>query len=228
MSFIVALAALVTADAQPAASEAIQAAAEEFQLIAAAHRDLRAYDLRIDIAVSSTDSSVPLHAVVKCDGRQRCLRLFRNSTTLETPGLSLMVDSNERIITVTRHKLDAAGAPSVDPASALQTWIEKGGRLSGGELTETGRHWAFDSSKPGLPTGEMYVDPRSRLLRRLVYRTETAAGARTTIDIRYDWEDATQLDPAEFETSRFVQERGGAIVPVQEYAQYRIINSDRQ
>lgn len=225
MSALAAWLLLVEA-AQPAVDAAITPIAQEFQLIAAAHRDLRAYDLRIEITVSSANSSLPFGAVVKCDAQQRCLRIFRNSTTLQTPALSLMVDSNTQTITVTRHKLDDQRTANVDPAAAVQAWVAKGGELTGGELTADGRHWKFGSSMPGKPTGDMYVDPQSRRLQRLVYRSTTATGTRT-VDVQYEWQDATRLDPAEFATSRFVLEKEGVIEPAQAFAQYRIIDADR-
>ena len=73
----------------------------------------------------------------------------------------------------------------------------------------------------------MYVDPSSRLIKRLVYHSETPEGRRTSVDIRYDWRDSTQLDPAEFATERFVRDQKGTLVPAPLYAQYRLIDSDR-
>lgn len=201
---------------------------EEFQLIAAAHRDLGAFDLRIDVSIESAGSSVPLQAVLKCDGRDRCLRLFRNSITLQTPGLALMVDTNERTITVTRQPLDTRPTGTLDPATALQAWLDQGGRLSGGEITPDGRHWSFASGKPGVPTGKMYVDPNSRRLRRLAYRSDTSQGVSTTVDIRYRWGDPARLDAREFDPGRFVTEQRGVIVPVDDYALFRVIYADRR
>jgi hypothetical protein len=222
--------ALATAGAQAFATEpaAVTAVADEFRLIAAAHRDLRAYDLQIAVSVDSAGASIPLHAVVKCDGRKRCLRMFKSSTVLQTPEMSLMVDANERTITVTRHQLDAVQATPMDPTAALQAWVEAAGRVSGGELTPAGRHWIFESAKPSVRPGHMYVDTDSRLLRRFVYSTETPTGLLTTVDIHYTWGDPAQLNAADFETSRFVQEQQGGIVPSREYAQYEIIRADRK
>jgi len=230
VSVAFALLMMIAAAAQPTAAEqAAAATADEFQRIAAAHRDLRAYDLRIDISLETGGSSVPLHGIVKCDGQQRCLRIFRNSTTLETPGLSLMVDANERTITVTRNKLlEGHPAAPMDPSEALQTWRTRGGRLSGGEVTAAGRHWTFASASPDVPAGDVFVDPESRLLRRLVYQSETPGRPRTTVDIRYTWGSPAELNSDDFETSRFVRERDGVIVPMDQYAHYRIIRTDRK
>lgn len=200
--------------------------AMEFRSIAAAHRDLRAYDLQIRVSVDSVGSSIPLHAAVKCDERQRCLRMFNSTTVLQTPEMSLMVDASERTIMVTRHGGDAVQATPMDTAAALQAWLDAGGRLSGGELTPEGRHWLFESAKAGVRAGHMYVDNHSRLLRRLVYSAQTPTGVSTTVDIHYTWGYPTQLNLADFETSRFVHEESGAIVPANQYAHYKIILAD--
>lgn len=218
---------VVSAQALATGPVAATDSAEEFRSIAAAHRDLRAYDLQIAVSVDSAGSSIPLYAAVKCDGRRRCLRIFKSSTVLQTPEMSLMVDANDRTIMVTRHELATSPAAPMDPIAALQAWLEAGGRVSSGELTPTGRHWIFESGKPGVQPGHMYVDADSRLLRRLFYSTVTPTGISTTVDIRYTWGDPTRLNRADFETSRFIREERGAIVPASEYAHYRVILADR-
>jgi hypothetical protein len=207
---------------------AAAAAAEEFRRIAAAHRDLHSYDLQIEALVESSGSSLPLRATVKCDEQRRCLRVFQKSTTLETPRLSLMLDATSQTITVTRHKVLNVPEPqaSMDPSKALETWLENGGKLSGGESTPMGRHWTLETGKPTSPRAQMYVDPDSRLLRRFVYQNERSDGIRTTVDIRYTWGDAARLDPREFETSQFIEEQGRTIRPAEAYARYRIISTD--
>jgi hypothetical protein len=203
-------------------------AAREFDLIAAAHHALRTYDLRIDVAYSVAGTSQAFPARVACDARRRCLRVFQNATALETPELSLLVDANDRTISVAVRD-PAAGetaAAQVDPTARLDAWIKGGGSLSGGELTDDGRRWAFQPAKAGLPAAQMWVDPSSHLLRRLVY--EVGTGERKQVDIRYTWRDAARLDPAEFEVSRFIEGQDAAIAPAQAYATYRIIRADRR
>src|SRR5262249_18319772 len=147
---------------------------------------------------------------------------------LETPELSLLVDANDRTISVAVRD-PAAGetaAAQVDPTARLNAWIKGGGSLSGGELTDDGRRWAFQPAKAGLPAAQMWGDPPPHRLRRLVY--EVGTGERTQVDIRYTWRDAARLDPAEFEVSRFIEGQDAAIAPAQAYATYRIIRADRR
>ena len=223
---------IITALALPAAAAAAEplasAAAKEFELIAAAHHALRAYELRIDVAYAVAGTSQAFQASVACDARRRCLRVFQNTTTLDTPELSLPVDANVRTISVAVRDAAAGGtaAAQVDPTARLDAWIKGGGSLSGGELTDDGRRWAFQPAKAGLPAAQMWVDPSSHLLRRLLY--EVGTGARTQVDIHYTWRDAPGLDPAEFEVSRFIEGQDAAIAPAQAYATYRIIRADRR
>jgi len=223
---------IVAALALPAAAAADEplasSAANEFELIAAAHQALQAYDLRIEVAYAAAGTVQALQARVACDARRRCLRVFQNATALETPELSLLVDANDRTISVAVRD-PAAGRTAtaqVDPTARLEAWIKGGGSLSGGELTDDGRRWAFQPAKAGLPAAQMWVDPSSHLLRRLLY--EAGTGARTQVDIRYTSRVAARLDPAEFEVSRFIEGQDAAIAPAQAYATYRIIRADRR
>ena len=225
-TYLAALALAAATQAFGAEPDAAVAAADEFRQIAAAHRNLRAYDLQITASIDTAGSSVPLHATVKCDARARCLRKFRTSTVLLTPEMSLMIEDNERTITVTRYKIEAPLA--MDSVAALQVWLDAGGRITGGEITEGGRHWILQSAMAGLQAGHMYVDVDSRLLRRLVYSTHTQTGSRATVDIHYTWRDPAQLSLTDFETHRIVEERHGTLVPAPDYAHYRLINADRK
>ena len=224
---------IVAALAFPAAAFAADeplapSAANEFELIAAAHHALRAYDLRIDVVYSVVGTAHAFQARVACDARRRCLRVFQNATALETPELSLLVDANDRTISLAVRDSAAAetAVAQVDPTARLDAWIKGGGSLSGGELTADGRRWAFQPAKAGLPMAQMWVDPSSYLLRRLVY--EVGTGERTQVDIRYTWRDAAGLDPAEFEVSRFIEGQDAAIAPARAYATYRIIRADHR
>lgn len=207
---------------------------DEFQLIALAHRDLRSYDLKIDVSVEIGGSSVPFQAAVRCDDKQRCLRLFQGSTTLETPQMSLLIDKTDRTITV-RHRKPADVTPTalsqttaaMDPAKAFETWRQDGGNVSGGDVTPNGQHWIVNTGKPEIPRLEMYVDDKSHLLRRVLYDSKTASGTVSRVDIKYSWGDPARIDPAEFEPSRFVKDESGTIFPVDGYADYRIVNSDQ-
>jgi len=141
-----------------------------------------------------------------------------------------MVDTTDQTITVTRNKRASASRSGalIDPSKTLDAWLQSGGKLSGGELTPDGRYWTLDSGKPTTPKTQMYVDGYTHLLRRLVYESEGPKGIRTKVDIRYSWGDPARLNPADFETNRFIQEQGGIIAPVKAYAQYRIIRTDRE
>jgi hypothetical protein len=207
---------------------------DEFQRIALAHSELRSYDLKIDVSVEISGSSVPFRAAVRCDDKQRCLRLFQGSTTLETPQLSLLIDKTDRTITV-RHRKPAdvtqtalsQTAAAMDPAKAFETWRKNGGSVSGGDVTPNGQHWIVNTGKPELPRLEMYVDEKSHLLRRVLYDSKAANGIATRVDIKYSWGDPARINPTEFEPSQFVKEESGTISPVDAYADYRIINSDQ-
>jgi hypothetical protein len=217
----------------PTGSGAV-APVDEFRRIALAHSELRSYDLRIDVSVEINGSSVPFHAAVRCDDRQRCLRLFQGSTTLETPQLSLLIDKTDRTITV-RHRKPAdvtettssQATVAMDPSKAFETWRQNGGNVSGGDMTSNGQHWIVNTGKPEFPRLEMYVDEKSHLLRRVLYESKAASGIATKVDIHYSWGDPARIDRAEFEQSRFVKEESGTISPVEGYADYRVINSDQ-
>lgn len=222
------LAAAIGSTPAPADDAALAAAAaEEFELIAAAHAALRAYDLRIDVAYANAGA---LQARVACDPRKHCLRVLQNATTFETPTLSLMVDSSGRTIAVTARDpgMPAPRAAGTDASALLAAWSKSGGSLTGGELTPDGRRWLFRSTKAAVPAAQMYVDPGTHLLRRVVFESATADRARTQVDIRYTWRDAAQLDPAEFEVSRFIEGEGASIAPARDYAGYRIIRADHR
>jgi hypothetical protein len=218
-----------------AAASGPVAPGDEFQRIALAHRELRSYDLKIDVKVEINGSSVPFHASVRCDDRQRCLRMFQGSTTFEAPQLSLLIDKTDRTITV-RHRKPAdvthtALSPTtavMDPSKAFETWSKNGGSVSGGDVTPNGEHWIVNTGKPELSRLEMYVDEKSHLLRRVLYDSRTANGMATRVDILYSWGDPTRINPTEFEPSQFIKEESGAISPADGYADYRIINSDQQ
>jgi hypothetical protein len=225
-AFLVVVAFVLQAPASAADDTLAAAAGKEFEEIAAAHRALRAYDLGIDVTYSVAGAARMFQARVACDERRRCLRVFQNATTLETPEMSLLVDANDRTISVAVREPAAGGnAAQVDPTARLEAWIASGGGLSGGELTAGGRRWVFQPAKPALPTAQMYVDPSSHLFRRLVYE---GGGEKAQVDIRYTWRDASRLDPAEFEVSRYIEGQDASITPARAYATYRIIRADRR
>jgi hypothetical protein len=216
--------------AMSAGSDALASAREEFAVIAAAHRGLTAYDLQVDIRYTNGSSTQAMHASVACDGAERCLRVFQGSTTLETPGRSLLINSSDRTITVAVHEpASATTSPAkIDPEQTLTSWLDSGGKLSGGEITPEGRHWIFHPSKPEIPEAQMYVNEQTHLLHRLIYESAPAKGIRSQVDIHYTWNDASRLDPGEFDPSRYIQERGALITPAENYAEYRIIRADRR
>jgi len=204
-------------------------AAEEVRSIVTAHRTLQAFDLRIDAWLGSTGASEPLTATVKCDGHERCLRVFQSWTTLETPALSLVVDERERTITVMRGKVTPArGSPALEPRDMLQAWLDRGGKVAGGETTPEGRRWTFERADAAGPPAAVYVDEHTHLLRRLVYGQTEPGGAPVLIDVHYTWGDGSRLDASDFDVGRFVAEEGDAITPAEGYAGYRIIRTDRR
>ncbi len=241
---LVVLLAAVGLKASPATAESTSphvealaaAAGQEFTLIAEAHRALRAYALEIHITYSTGEGSQVWTARVACDNEQRCLRVFQNTTTLQTPGLSLLVNSSDRTMTVAKRDpsepvISSSGAdPTVtaDPRQALTDWLQGGGVLSGGEVTAEGRRWVFRPAKPTPPEIQMVVDEHSHLLRRLSYAGVMRGRGPTLVDIRYTWRDPSLTDLSEFEVNRYIQEQGGAFTPAQGYADYRIIRADRR
>jgi hypothetical protein len=227
-ALIVLAAALASTPAPGDEAALLAAAAKEFELIAAAHAALRAYDLRIDIAYANGGVPLPLQARVACDARLHCLRVFLNAITLDTPTLSLIVDTNGHTIALTAHDPDSSAPAGIDAPALFAAWSRNGGTLTGGELTPDGRRWLFRSSKPAVPAAQMYVDSTTHLLRRLVYEIAGADRARSEVDIHYTWGDAAQLDPAEFEVNRFIEEEGASVAPARDYAGYRIIRADHR
>jgi hypothetical protein len=213
----------------PRATSISAASVEEFRRIAAAHHDLRAYHLEIEAVVETGSLSIPIRATVKCDLQKRCLRIFLSSITLETPEVSLMVNGVERTITFTKHEQgERVRSDVLDPSSSLETWLQRGGAVSGGEITTAGQHWVMAPEEPTLPTIEMYVDLDTHLLRRLTYETAAAGKARGRVDIAYSWRDPAGLDPGQFEIGQFVLEDSGTWKPAAAYANYRIITSNPQ
>lgn len=203
-------------------------AVEEVRRIAAAHQNLKAFDLRIDVWLGSSGATEPLTATVKCDGEGRCLRIFQQWTMLETPPVSLVVDAREQVITVMRGKVAPVNWPALDPDQMLQAWLKRGGQVSGGDPTPDGRRWAFDRPDATGPPAAIYVDERTHLVRRLVYGDTQPGGAPTLVDIRYTWGDASAIAPAAFDVGRFLVDQGGNLTTAGGYAGYRIVQTDHR
>lgn len=225
---VVALAAL-EASPQPPSDQAPAgppAWVEEFRRVAAAHRDLRAYDLDIEAVIETGASRIPIRANVKCDERQRCLRQFLSSTTLETPELSLMVNIVTRTITVARReRAEPRPLDAIDPTRNLERLLHRGGSVSGGADTREGRRWLIATGQAALPSVEMYVDSDTHLVKRVTYETTTQEGAQTRVDVTYTWRNPLQLAPSAFEVEQFVQEQSGIFTPSRAYANYSIVTS---
>jgi hypothetical protein len=231
MTWVATIVALVALGASPQdPSDQVPAGppawVEEFRRVAAAHHDLRAYDLDIDAVIETGASRTPIGANVKCDARQRCLRQFLRSTTLETAELSLMVNSATRTITVTRRD-PAASRPldAIDSTINLERLLQGGGSISSGDDTPGGRRWVIATGQAALPSVEMYVDADTHLVKRVRYETTTQQGTQTRVDVRYTWRDPSRLDPSAFEVEQFVREQSGTFTPATAYANYSIVTS---
>jgi hypothetical protein len=202
---------------------------EEFRLIAAAHRNLTRYELAVDVRYDSAKNVAPLHAEVKCVEPDRCLRSFGSLNILQTPRWLIAIDDGKGTITVARQSADVAAGKKLDldPDKLLNAWLQKGARVSGGELSASGRHWVFEPAKSDGPKAELYTDPGSHLLRRFIYQVTDPNAGTNRVDISYSWSDTSGLTQRDFDEARYIVERGDTIIPADSYAGYKIIRADR-
>lgn len=202
---------------------------EEFRLIAAAHSTLARYQLAVDVHYGNIGGVAPFHAEVRCLEPNRCLRSIGGLNILQTPRWSIAIDNTKRIMTVARHGSDAppGKALDLDPDNLLNAWLEKGAKVSGGEMTSAGRHWIFDPSKPNGPKAELYTDPESHLFRKFVYQVQDATAGTGRVEVSYTWGHPSGMTQTDFEEDRYILERGDTVIPANSYAGYKIIRADR-
>jgi hypothetical protein len=220
---IVLVASVVSAEADDTSSEIL----EDFRLVATAYHDLSRYDVVIDVRYGTDGSVGPIHAEIKCVDVKRCARSVGAITVLQTPSWSIAIDEARHSMTVGRRGESEAVAPSYqDPNELVRAWLESGGKISGGELSPEGRHWSFIPANTRLLRADLYTDPNSHLLRRLVYEMKDATARSVRVEISYTWNDPSHLDPAEFDETRYIKEQGDTISPANGYANYSIIRAD--
>jgi hypothetical protein len=202
---------------------------DEFRRIAAAHQTLERYDVAIDVRYEGAHLPVPIHAEVKCLEKTNCIRAISNISILENPRWSIAINRTTHTLTVTRRGAGtpAPVSPNPDLDKILDAWLAKGARVSGGQLTPEGRHWVFQPADSSHLAAELYTDPGTHLIRRIIYQTHTRGSAAARVNIAYEWKDASHLHEEEFTESHYIVTQGDRIEPASSYAAYRIIRADR-
>lgn len=200
-------------------------AAVEFAAIQAAHRDLTAFDVAIDLSLEPMQSGGPRAARVlrRADGRE--LRQFADLTVLETPTLRLAVHARERRIVIGERlgTEPVSAGDSLMPADALARWEATGGTVEPAADATDGRAWRLASATRGMPTTTLVVDPLSHLIRRVSYEYRDPAGEASRVTVRYDWREPPRGDAAEFEERHYVRRVRGRWQPAPAYAEYEIV-----
>lgn len=221
------LALLIVATPHLAMAEAMTetkpAPLDEFRRVSVALGELSRYVVDIEIRYGDWHGQ-QMRGRVSCDGQGRCLRALGILRVLETPRWLIAVDDSHRTISImSRAQTAPLAVPPISPDEALATWLSSGGEVSGGGLTSFGRHWIFAPANPTMPRAEIYTDPDTHLLNRLVYES-TEPGGR--VEIQYKWRDATQVNPAELAETQFIVERGEQITAADTYANYTLVRKD--
>lgn len=201
----------------------------EFARIAAAHQ-LERFDLAVEATFEAGMTVPAIRATVRRWAPGRELRSFGDLTILETPERRIAVDQGDRVIVIAERpaadRPTAGGALPPDPVEAFAAWQQRGASLSGGELTADGRLWTVESPGGRLRRARLYVDARTRLVRRLDYEIDAGEGAGPTrVRVTYTWRDASRLRRRDFDEKRFVARDGKGWRPAAAYAGYRIDGS---
>src|SRR5262249_48901764 len=147
----------------------------------------------------------PIHAEVKCIDSNRCIRVIGALTVLQTPPWSIAVDEWRHSMTIARRSASNADAPTfLDPDKLSLGWLKKGAKVTGGELPPEGRHWPLIAASAGQPQADLYSDPNTHLLRKLVYQVNHGEAGAGRVEISYTWKDPSNLNPAEFDETRYI------------------------
>jgi hypothetical protein len=201
---------------------------EEFRLIAKTYHDLVRYDVAVDVRYGVGRPVAPIHAEVKCIDTNRCIRMIGTLTVLQTPLWSIAIDEARHSMTIARRSVGIADAQSSkDPDELLVGWLKTGGKVTGGELSPEGRHWSFITANGRQLQAEVYSDPNTHLLRKLVYNRTVGDAGTGRVEISYVWNDPSNLNPVEFDETRYIVEQGDDVSPASAYANYSIIRADR-
>jgi hypothetical protein len=210
-------------------SGAIPAIREEFRQITLVHQALQRYDVAIDVSYEEAKAPLLIHSEVKCIDKFNCLRAIGNLTLLDSVRFSIAIDRSTQTMTVARRNATAPGttASTPDPDKVLETWLAKGAKVSGGQLTHEGRHWMFQPADATHLAAELYTDPTTHLIRRIIYQARGKDAATTRISVAYSWRDASRLNAEEFAESHYVLDHDDHLEAASSYARYRIIRADR-
>jgi hypothetical protein len=192
---------------------------EEFLAVSRSHAALTRYSLQIDVSVGG--GAQALQAEVQCAAVDQCVRRVGGVTVLQSPTWTIAVDDARRTLTVSaRDPKQSAGASYPDPQKVLAEWLETGAKISGGEVSGEGRRWLLTPPNPRQSAIEVYTDPKSNLLQRIVYGADADAAQR--IEILYRW-NATQVDESRLDPKRYIRVQGKKVQATGDYANYRVI-----
>lgn len=219
VALVLAIAAVAgTARSQPSATE-------DLQSIAAAHKQLSRYDLEITVTYEGS-AGPSIHANVKCLVAGSCLRSTGGLSILETPRRVVAVDSNTRTITKAERDPALPTARATEPPDKLlEAWLKTGATVTGGELTDAGRHWIFAPANPRQPRAELFTDPGTHLLRQIIYYAPAGEGKAARVNVAYDWHDSSKINISEFEEAHYFLTQEDGLVPTSRYAGYKIIRA---
>jgi len=212
-----------------ASSDVPQSVRDELREIALVHQTLQRYDVAIDVRYEGTNAPVPIQAEVMCIEKSRCIRAIGNLRILQTPQWSVAIDRSTRTMTVAHQATNASPTADSDPDpdKVLSAWLAKDTKVSGGQLTPDGRHWVFQPADPSRPPAELYTDPRTHLIRRILYQSRGSGTAPARVSLTYSWKDPSRLNDEEFTESHYIVSHADRIEAASSYATYRILRADR-